>query len=114
MNGLSPLIWALAFYFLETLPLFLIAQKSEHPYAWLAWVPIANFWLMCDLADVPIIWLIAIIVFFPVLPLALIILWWRISESTNKPGWLGLFMVIPVVSIFVGYYMALVEPDEIR
>ncbi|HLK59014.1 MAG TPA: hypothetical protein VKU00_20810 [Chthonomonadaceae bacterium] len=48
------------------------------------------------------------------MPIFGIVLWWRIAENTNKPGWLSLFMLIPIVSIFVAYYMAFVEPDRIR
>ena len=34
---------------------------------------------------------------------------WRIEENTNKPGWIGLFMLIPLVNLFVGYYIAFVD-----
>ena len=36
-------------------------------------------------------------------------IWYRIAENTNKPGWLGLLMVIPVVNLLVMYYLAFVD-----
>lgn len=96
--------------------LFVIAHKSEHPLKWLALVPLANLWLMCDMADVPIYYLLVYLV--PVLGLWLFLgvyvwLWMRISENTNKPQWLGLLMLIPFVNVAVAGYMAFYEPAEI-
>jgi len=102
--------WAvlIALYIIETLPVYVIARKSAHEYAWLAFVPIANLWLLCDMADLEmwflIIWLVPYvnIVFLGVI-------WWRIAENTNKPGWIGLLMLIPLVNLLVGYYLAFVD-----
>ncbi len=76
-------------YIIEVLPVFVIAKKSAHEYAWLAFVPIANFWLLCDMADLEawfiILWLVPYVdvLFFGVIC-------WRIAENANKSDWIGL------------------------
>ena len=97
MGNLINLLIYIAIYFFTTLPLFIIAKKCEHEYAWLAWVPLADLWLMCDMAAIPLYWAILSVIISPLFPILLIALWWRISENTNKPGWLGFLMVVPLV-----------------
>lgn len=107
MNDLvGPLVW----YVVYTLPLFLIAVKSEHSLAWLAFVPIANLWLMCDMTDLDL-WWILIAMLVPLIGGIVFqaVVWMRLAENTNKPSWLGLLMVIPLVDIAVGYYIAMVN-----
>jgi hypothetical protein len=101
-DGLYTLFW----YAVYTTPVFLIAWKSEHPLAWLAFVPLANIWLMLDMADLGcatvllfLIPLVGAVIFYAMV-------WTRLAENTNKPSWLGLLMVIPVVDLFVGWYIA--------
>jgi hypothetical protein len=105
------LLWSLVIYLVYTLPLFLIAWKSEHPLSWLAFVPLANLWLMCDMTDLSLAY--AFLIFIPFVGGLIFqaIVWWNLSENTNKPGWLGLLMVIPFINLIVGYYIALVEPE---
>lgn len=101
-------------HILIAVAVFVIAFKSEHPLCWLAFIPIANLWLMIDMADAPI-WLLAVaILVWPVAPFVYIWLWMRISENTNKPSWLGLLMIFPFVNVATAMYMAFYEPDEIR
>src|ERR1041385_8639850 len=105
MNLLA--LW-IGLYIIEVIPIYVIARKSGHEYAWLAFVPIANLWLLCDMADMEvwflIVWLIPYVNF-----IFLAIIWWRIAENTNKPGWIGLLMLIPLVNLAVGYYIAFAE-----
>src|SRR5512143_3890275 len=95
-------------YVVYTLPVFVIARKSGHEYAWLAFVPLANLWLLCDMADMEIWFLIIWLVPY-VNVLLMAVVWWRIAENTNKPGWIGLLMLIPGVNLLAGYYLAFVE-----
>jgi hypothetical protein len=103
-----PLVQLILFYIIYTLPVYVIAKKSGHDYAWLAFVPIGNLWLLCDMADMELWFLIIFLV--PYLNIILLgFVWWRIAENTNKPGWLGILMLIPGVNLLVGYYLAFVE-----
>ncbi len=98
----------LLLYIIEVIPVYVIAQKSGHEYAWMAFIPIANLWLLCDMADMEvwflIVWLIPYVNF-----IFLEVIWWRIAENTNKPGWIGLLMPIPLINLPVGYYLAFAE-----
>lgn len=98
----------IGFYLIETVPVFIIAQKSGNPLAWFAFIPILNLWLLCDMADMEmwflIIWCVP---YLNILFLAWV--WYRIAENTNKPGWLGLFMVVPLVNLVVLYYLAFMD-----
>lgn len=92
---------------------FVIAYKSRHPLSWLAFVPLANAWLLCDMADKPLWWLVLLFVpWVDIVVYALI--WMAIAENTNKEPWLGILMVIPLVNVAVACYMAFYEPDTIR
>lgn len=104
------LIWA---NILITICVGTIAYKAGHPLFWLALIPIANLWLMVDMADAPI-WTIFLF-FIPLVGiLAYVWLWMRISENTNKSEWLGVLMIIPFVNVATAFYMAFYEPDTIR
>jgi hypothetical protein len=107
------LLFYLVLYIIYALPLFVIARKSQHPMAWLAFVPLADLWLMCDMADKEIWWiLVALLVPFVGWVLFNIVVWTAIAENTNKPSWLGILMVIPVVNLFVGYYLAFYDSER--
>lgn len=97
---------------LVSVGLFIIAYKSEHPLSWLAFIPLANLWLMCDMADVPI-WYIVLFAIPLVNVGVYLYLWSRIAENTNKPPILAILMIIPFVNIGAAWYMAFYEPENI-
>ena len=81
----------------------------------MAWVPILNVAYLFRLAGMSWAWmLLALFLWIPivgfivslVLLFALVTAWWRIAERRNKPGALALLMPIPVVNVFVGFYIA--------
>lgn len=112
MDSLT-IIVGVAIYLSVVLPLYIIARKCEHEYAWLAFIPFADFWLMCDLADVnPLFCICYLIPYVNLLFHAF--LWSRLAENTNKSALWGILMVVPVLSILVGWYLALYEPKEMR
>ena len=73
--------------------------------AWLAWIPIANLYLITQIAEVP--WWAIFGMLLGFIPIAgtLIILgltafwYWKISEKRDKPGWLGILMIIPIANL---------------
>ena len=101
------LIFWICMYVFYHLPLFIIAVKSEHPLAWLAWIPLGEIWLMCDMADLPLTWVL--LFFIPYLGAVVfsVMAWGRISENTNKPFWLAYLMLFPVINMITVYYMAM-------
>ncbi|MFC1969307.1 DUF5684 domain-containing protein [Chloroflexota bacterium] len=77
-----------------------IAKKTNTPNEWLAWIPIANVYLLCKMAGRSVWWTLA--VFVPLLNIVMMIIWWwSVAEKRNKPGWLGISMIVPVVNLIV-------------
>ena len=102
------IIMALAVYLYSAFALMTIAKKTKTKNEWLAFIPIANMFLMANIAKV--VWWSALImlaaVFIPYIGaiIAFVISiwwWWHIAEQRNYPGWLGLLMVVPFVNLIV-------------
>ncbi len=93
-------------YFAYTLSV--IASKMDVEQAWMAWIPIANFYLMCRMADRSV-WLLVLLM----VPLAnvvvLAVLWIDITNERLGFGWPGILAVIPVVNIAFSGYLAFSE-----
>jgi len=97
----------LAVYVYSALALMAIARKTKTKYAWLAWIPVANIYLMTQIAGVQ--WWTMLFLLFamvPVLGSAIVIgltiyWWWNIAEVRKMPGWLGILMAVPVVNLVV-------------
>lgn len=113
MGWLSILI-SVAAYIYMALALMTLAKKlNTHP-AWLAWIPIANLYLMSKMAQMhwwPILLLIAMIIpllnFLAMIALLVfVIIWqWKIFERVNRPGWWALMILIPFVGAIIYYVL---------
>ena len=79
---------------------YIIAKKTNTDNAWLAWIPVGNVILACQIAGKPWWW-----VFLFLIPIAnivfAILVMWKICEARNKPGWLALLMLIPVANLII-------------
>jgi len=102
------LIVGLALYVYTSWAMMVIAKKTNTPNAWLAWIPIANLYLMTQVAGVP--WWTFLLVFLGWMPvvgnlgvLALIIWWWwKICEKRNRPGWWSLVIsLVPIANLIM-------------
>jgi hypothetical protein len=110
--GLVFMIVVLAFYIYAALALMAIAKKTKTPNGWLAFIPIANIYLMTQMAGISGWWTLAI--FAAIIPIigglailaGMIYLWWIIAEKINKPGWWSILMLIPIVNIIILGIMA--------
>lgn len=100
-------------YVVLAITLMKIAQKTNTDNAWLAWIPIANLFLIVFCAKKEWWWGL-IILFAGIIPIigsiaslaAMIYMWWLICEKLNKPGPLALLMLIPVVNLVFMLYLA--------
>lgn len=115
LSSLSALLFAstafmiggLVVYIYMALALMTIAKKTNTPNGWLAWIPIANIYLMTQIAQVPAWTMLIIFVgFVPVIgSLAVLAVmlwwWWKIAERRNQPGWLGILLIVPVVDLII-------------
>jgi len=88
----------IAFYVYWALAYMTIAKKLNYEKPWLAWVPVANLFLLPILAGKRWVWGFLLLV--PLVNIIFIILWtWRIYEQRNYPGWLSL---IPLAGLIPG------------
>ncbi len=98
------IIIAIAIYVYLSLATMRLAKKTQTKYGWLAWIPLANFYLYSQMAGMhwwPIFLLAGM--FIPYIGFLSLIaftvfnfIWfWKIFEKVGKPGWWILFSLIP-------------------
>jgi len=98
-------IIVLAAYVYTSLALQTIADKTNTQNAWLAWIPIANVFLMLQIARKPIWWIILCLI--PLVNIIiLIVIWMGIAEARGKPSWWGILMIVPIANLIVPGYLA--------
>lgn len=90
----------IAIYAYLSFALHTIAKKTSTPNEWLAWIPIASFYLMCKVAGKPGWWTILLLV--PLVQIVfLAIVWADIAKRRNKPAWVGVLFIVPVANLIV-------------
>ncbi len=104
MMGVYWILWLIIYVYMS-LCLMMIAKKTNTPNAWLAWIPIANIYLMCKIAGKPGWWLILMLI--PLVNIIImIIVWMGIAKARNKPDWIGILMIVPLVNLIIPGYLA--------
>ena len=97
----------LAIYLYMAIALMTIGNKTKTKNSWLAFIPIANIYLMTQIAKVSGWWTLLILAaWIPIVgSLALaalaIYLWWLIAERRGRPGWWGILMIIPIINFII-------------
>jgi hypothetical protein len=95
----------LAGYVYMALALQTIATKTNTENGWLAWIPIANIFLMLSIAKKPMWWFVLCLV--PLVNVVILIMvWMAVAEARHKPNWWGILTVVPVANIIVPGYLA--------
>ncbi len=108
-------ILAVSVYVYYSLCLQFIAKKTNRGPVWLAWIPIANLFLMCKIAGISYLWLLALLpMFMPIIgiiigPVFAGFIWYKISLARNKPGWVGILGAIPIVNFAIMGYLAFTD-----
>ncbi len=99
------LILIVAFYVYYALTLQVIAKKTGTENGWLAWIPIANFVLMLQIAQKPMWWIILMFIPFANIVVAVMV-WMAIAEARGKPNWWGIMVLVPIMNIVMPGYLA--------
>ena len=98
-------IISIAIYVYLAICLQTIARKTGTEHGWLAWIPIANAYLMCKVAGKPGWWLL--LFFIPIVNIVImVIVWMGIAEARDKKGWLGILMIVPIANLVIPGYLA--------
>ncbi len=99
------LVFGLAAYVYISLALQTIANKTGTANSWLAWIPIANVFLMLGVAKKPMWWFILFLI--PLVNIVIaIMVWMAVAEARGKPNWWGILMIVPLVNLVVPGYLA--------
>ena len=101
------LIIFLAVYIYAAFALMTIANKTKTKNGWLAFIPIANVYLLTQIAGLSGWW--TLIIFAGIIPFlgnlavlaAIAYFFWIISEKLKKPGWFGILMIVPIVNLVI-------------
>jgi hypothetical protein len=103
------LVIFIALYIYYALALMTIAKKTNTEPAWIAWVPIANVYLMTKIGKLEWWWMLGFLIgIIPFLGGLLVLVWsgylfWKIAEARGFEGWYGALTAIPLIGfIFVG------------
>jgi hypothetical protein len=98
-------ILCFAVYFYFSLCLQVIAKKTSTGNGWLAWIPIANFFLWLKVARRPMWWFILLLIPF-VNIIITVIGWMDIAKLRQKAGWWGVMFIIPIMNFVAPGYLA--------
>lgn len=99
------LLLLLAAYIYMALCLQVIAKKTDTKNGWMAWIPIANIFLMINIARKPLWWFLLILI--PLVNIVIaVILWMEIAKRRGKPNWVGILIIVPFVGIVIPGYLA--------
>lgn len=98
---LIALLISIALYVYLALALMTIAKKLGYKDAWIAWIPIANLFLIPILAGKKWVW--GFIFLIPIVNLVFYVMWtWVIYEKRGFPGALSLIPVAGFVPMLAG------------
>lgn len=106
------LITLMSFMIFPSICLFKISKKTNKGEAWMAWLPIANWFLMCKIGSVRYELLFTVVLgFIPIVGWIVVyalfaFIWSRIAITLNKPAWLGILCVLPLVNLVALGYLA--------
>ena len=93
-------IFGLVVYVFTSFCLMKIADKLSIPNSWLAWIPIAQVWVMVRAAGKPGWWLILLFIPLVNIVIALIILF-AMPVNLGKSSLYGLLTFVPLLGIFL-------------
>jgi len=102
LHNIGPMLILYAYF---AICIFVLARKTQTPYDWLAFIPIANLVLLFWIGEKPWWWIFLMLI--PLVNLIFIVLtWMAIARRRGKAGWLGILILVPVVNLVVPGYLA--------
>ena len=100
-----------AIYIYISIALMSLAKKTKTKHAWMAWIPVLNFYLMTQIAKQSGLWtLILLAIWVPCGGLAIVAvgvwMFWIIAKKRKFPGWFSLLLLVPIVNLVILGIMA--------
>ncbi len=95
--GMLNIVLLIVMYAYAAFCLQKIATRLGVSHAWLAWIPVANVFIVLEAARKPLWWFILILI--PLVNLVITIMAWAaVAKNLGRTGWHGLFIMIPLVN----------------
>lgn len=108
--GVNQFFGWLALYCYIGFTVMTLANRLGVKRSWMAWVPIANFYLLTKMAQRQ--WWFMFGFFVPIVNIfVLALLWSDIAQHFKKSPWIGIAIVIPVVGLLVPAYLVFTTKD---
>ncbi len=105
MGNFLQVIVYLGIYVYLAIALQTMAKKTNTKNGWLAWIPIANVYLLCKVAGKPGWWLLLFLI--PLVNIVItIIVWMGVAQARGKASWIGILMIVPFVNLIIPGYLA--------
>jgi hypothetical protein len=106
MSTQQLLVAAVVLYFYFAFFLMVLARKTSTSHSWLAWIPIANIFLMCRIARQSM--LLGVLMIVPLVNFVVAgLLWSGIARARHKPGWTGWLILVPGLNLLLPPYFAM-------
>tara|TARA_Y100000310_G_scaffold338005_1_gene426519 strand:+ start:638 stop:1036 length:399 start_codon:yes stop_codon:yes gene_type:complete len=105
--GTGFLIFLFIAYIYSSIAIMKVAKRTKTSKGWLAFIPIANFYLMAKMAGksgwTMFAFFLVLVPTLGIILLAAVIAWWwwSIAEKCGKPNWYGVLMAIPIVNLVI-------------
>lgn len=91
--------------------LYKIAQKTNTPNSWFAFIPLLNVILMVQIARKSLWWVLALLV--PAVNIFVAIwIWMLIAEERRRPKWWGILMIVGPINLILLYFLAFREMHD--
>lgn len=106
------ILFFVAVYIYKSIALQTIAKKTKTKNAWMAWLPLADIALVLNIARIDLKWLFALLLIFvpeigwQLLCAGFAVAFAEIAKRLRKEYWVGIFMIVPVVNLYVLGYLA--------
>lgn len=85
--------------------LMVLARKTDTPNGILAWIPLANLFLMVQVGGKP--WWWVLLFFIPLINIIFIVfVWVSIAEAVEKEKWWGIMVIVPIMNLIMPGYLA--------
>ncbi len=111
--GTREIVGGLVLYIYLAYTMMILAHRLHAKDVWMAWLPIANLYLLTRMAHRQWWWVIGF--FIPYVNFFVIgLLWSEIAQRFGKNPWIGAAMVLPVIGIAVPGYLVISRPDYAR
>lgn len=85
-----------------------MAKRLNIANDWIAWIPVANLFLMIMIAGKPLWWFLLMLIPF-VNIVILIIVWMKMAARLGHPSWMGILTIIPLANLILPAYLAFAQ-----